>query len=79
MFNGWLIANAVLLFLTLVVEALIGYPAWLHARIPHPVVWAGYAIGALDRRWNQSAYPFAKRRLLGCVAMVLVIGAAVVL
>lgn len=79
MFSGWLIVNALLLFLSLVVEALVGYPGWLHARVPHPVVWAGYAIGALDRRWNQMTYSFAKRRLLGCVAMVLVIGAAVVL
>jgi adenosylcobinamide-phosphate synthase len=62
----------------LAVEAAVGYPAWLHARIPHPVVWAGNAINALEQRWNRPQYAFAKRRLLGCVATVLVVGAAFV-
>jgi len=71
----WVILHAWILIPTLVFEALFGYPAWLHARIPHPVVWAGYAIGALDRRWNEPEYSFAKRRLLGCMAVLLVAGA----
>src|SRR3954466_9982216 len=75
----WVIFHAWILIPTLVFEALFGYPAWLHARIPHPVVWAGYAIGALDRRWNKPEYSFAKRRLLGCMAVLLVAGAGSVL
>jgi len=75
----WVILHAWILIPTLVFEALFGYPAWLHARVPHPVVWAGYAIGALDRRWNKPEYSFAKRRLLGCVAVLLVAGAGSVL
>src|SRR4051812_2860447 len=71
----WISLHAWLLILTLVLEAMVGYPAWLHARIPHPVVWAGYAIGALDRRWNKPGYSFARRRLLGCLAVALVAGA----
>ncbi len=62
----------------LAIEALVGYPAGLHARIPHPVVWAGNAISALERWWNRPQYSFAVRRLLGCVAVLLVTGAAVV-
>ena len=75
----WVILHAWILIPTLVFEALFGYPAWLHARVPHPVVWAGYAIGALDRRWNEPEYSFAKRRLLGCMAVLLVAGAGSVL
>jgi adenosylcobinamide-phosphate synthase len=62
---------------SLALEAVVGYPAALHARIPHPVVWAGNTIGALERWWNKPAYSFAQRRLLGFVAVVLVTGAAV--
>jgi adenosylcobinamide-phosphate synthase len=72
---AWLFLNAWILIAVLVIEAMVGYPAWLHARIPHPVVWAGYAIGVLDRRWNKPEYSFAKRRLLGCLAVLLVSGA----
>jgi adenosylcobinamide-phosphate synthase len=70
--EAWIVLAA------LVAEAVVGYPAWLHARIPHPVVWAGNAINALEQRWNQAQYSFAKRRVLGCVAVVLVVGAAFV-
>jgi adenosylcobinamide-phosphate synthase len=62
---------------SLALEAAVGYPAALHARIPHPVVWAGGAISALERWWNKPRYSFALRRLLGGVAVVLVTGAAV--
>jgi adenosylcobinamide-phosphate synthase len=62
---------------SLALEAAVGYPAALHARIPHPVVWAGNAIGALERWWNKPAYSFARRRLLGLVAVGLVTGGAI--
>jgi adenosylcobinamide-phosphate synthase len=73
----WIAANAVIALLALVLEALVGYPDWLHARVPHPVVWAGNAINALERAWNKPEYSFAKRRLLGCLAVVIVVGAGV--
>lgn len=37
----------------LLVDALIGWPPGLYRRISHPVVWIGWLIGALDRRWNR--------------------------
>src|SRR3569833_3297954 len=74
-FAGWVLLHAWILIAVLVIEAMVGYPAWLHARIPHPVVWAGYAIGALDRHWNKPEYSFAQRRLLGFIAVLLVAGA----
>ena len=62
---------------SLVIESAVGYPAALHARIPHPVVWAGNAISGLERWWNGPQYTSAVRRLLGFVAVTLVAGAAV--
>jgi len=64
---------------SLALEAVVGYPAALHLRIAHPVVWAGNAISALERGWNRPAYSFGRRRVLGFVAVVLVAGAAIVL
>jgi adenosylcobinamide-phosphate synthase len=46
-------------------------------RIPHPVVWTGNAISTLERWWNRADYSFARRRLLGVVAVALVTGAAI--
>jgi len=63
---------------SLALEAAVGYPAALHARVPHPVVWAGNAISALERQWNEPGYSFGRRRVLGFVAVLLVAGAAVV-
>jgi adenosylcobinamide-phosphate synthase len=62
---------------SLAIEAAVGYPAALHARVPHPVVWAGNAISALERCWNRAQYTFAVRRSLGCVAVVLLTGVAI--
>jgi adenosylcobinamide-phosphate synthase len=73
-----MLPEAWIVLVALAVEALVGYPAWLHARIPHPVVWAGNAISALERRWNEPHSSFANRRVLGCLAVVLVVGAAFV-
>jgi adenosylcobinamide-phosphate synthase len=70
--------EAWIVLVALAVEALVGYPAWLHAWIPHPVVWAGNAISTLERRWNRLEYSFANRRVLGLAAVVLVVGAAFV-
>jgi len=63
---------------SLALEAAVGYPAAVHVRIPHPVVWAGGAISALERWWNKPGYSFARRRVLGFVAVVVVTGAAIV-
>ena len=79
MLESWLPVHVTLTFMTLIVEAIVGYPAWLNALIPHPVVWAGTAINALERRWNNPQYSFSQRRLSGCATVILVTGAAVFL
>src|SRR5882757_7457720 len=62
---------------SLALEATVGYPAALHVRVPHPVVWAGNSINALERWWNKPEYSFGRRRLMGFVAVMLVGGAAI--
>jgi adenosylcobinamide-phosphate synthase len=69
--DAWIVLAA------LAMEAVVGYPAGLHARVPHPVVWAGIAISAFERGWNRDGYSFVVRRMLGCVAVVALLGAAV--
>jgi adenosylcobinamide-phosphate synthase len=63
----------------LVLEALVGYPAWLHRRLPHPVVAVGAAIDGLERRWNQPTRSEPMRRVLGIVALAILVGAAIAL
>jgi adenosylcobinamide-phosphate synthase len=60
----------------LLVEAAVGYPDALHRRSPHPVVWIGNAIAALERRWSSEALSEASRRALGALALIVVAGAA---
>lgn len=56
------------LLAALLVEAALGYPAWLLQRVGHPVTWAGRLIAAMDRHWNR-----AGARLAGGVAAMLVL------
>lgn len=66
----WLAAAA------LVVEACIGYPQALYARIAHPVVWIGRLIEMLERRWNPPSRSDAARRALGVATITIVAGGA---
>lgn len=61
------------------VDALIGWPAWLFARIGHPVTWLGRLIHLLDTSWNRASDPPAFRRAAGVAAAVLVIALATAL
>jgi adenosylcobinamide-phosphate synthase len=70
-------AEAWVVLASLAIEAAIGYPAALHSRVPHPVVWAGNAISVLENWWNRERDAFAVRRLLGCVVVLLLTGVAV--
>ena len=60
----------------LAVEACVGYPQALYARIAHPVVWIGRLIETLEHRWNDPARSDAARRMLGVAAMTIVAGSA---
>ncbi|MGO9675088.1 MAG: adenosylcobinamide-phosphate synthase CbiB [Methylocella sp.] len=70
-------ANLELTVLALAIEAAIGYPAAVFARIGHPATWLGALIGALDRRLNREELSFGQRRLLGGAALALILASAV--
>lgn len=63
--------RAELLLAALLVEAAFGYPQTLHRRVPHPVVWAGKLIAALDRRWNRGIA--TRQRLAGIATAAILI------
>jgi adenosylcobinamide-phosphate synthase len=63
-----------LALLALVLEATVGYPAWVYARIGHPVTWIGRLIAWMDRRLNRETASFAQRRAAGVVALVVLLG-----
>jgi adenosylcobinamide-phosphate synthase len=70
-------ADALLiLVVALLADAVIGDPERLWRRLPHPVVWMGMLIGALDHRLNRAAWPGTRRRLFGIGALVVVVAAA---
>ena len=59
------------------VDALLGWPSWLFARIGHPVTWLGRLIGAIDATWNRGSDPPALRRAAGIAGALLVIAFSV--
>jgi adenosylcobinamide-phosphate synthase len=62
------------LLLALGLDAVIGDPAALYARLPHPVAIIGRGIGGLDQRFNRDQDPIERRRTAGiAVCLVLVI------
>jgi adenosylcobinamide-phosphate synthase len=68
-----MLAEAWLLLPALLLEAAIGYPQALYARISHPVVWMGDLIAWLERRWNRSSKSDSTRRLLGVATVVIIL------
>ncbi|MEY9359867.1 adenosylcobinamide-phosphate synthase [Bradyrhizobium yuanmingense] len=59
------------------VDALLGWPAWLFARIGHPVTWLGGLIAAIDNAWNRASEPPALRRAAGIAGALAVIALSV--
>ena len=60
------------MLLACLIDAGLGWPARLHARIGHPVTWIGALISALERRLNAGSP--ARRLALGGGATALVTG-----
>jgi adenosylcobinamide-phosphate synthase len=65
--------SCALLLLALLLEAGVGYPAGIYARIGHPVTWIGALIGGLDRALNRDGEAFATRRAKGVGALLIVL------
>jgi adenosylcobinamide-phosphate synthase len=65
-----------LMLTALVIEAAMGWPRCLHARIAHPVVWLGGLIAILDRTLNRPQWPHVVRYGSGAASTVFVIAVA---
>ena len=65
-----------LALLALLIELMVGYPDRLARAIGHPVSWIGRLIGVLDSAWNRAAAGDRTRRIMGVLAVLLVVGVA---
>ncbi|WGF86997.1 adenosylcobinamide-phosphate synthase CbiB [Marinivivus vitaminiproducens] len=71
-------ATCLALVLALVIDALLGEPAWLYTRVPHPVVAIGRLLGRLEARLLDSGDTPEARRVKGRQATLLTVGTAAV-
>jgi adenosylcobinamide-phosphate synthase len=71
------VLNLAIALAALLIEAIAGYPPSLFRLVGHPVTWIGALIAALDRGLNRDTDSFERRRILGGVALVAVLLAAV--
>ena len=60
-------------------DALLGWPSWLFARVGHPVTWVGWLIGAIDAPRNRASHPPLWRRAAGVAGAVVVIALSMAL
>ena len=67
------------MMMAMAVDALLGWPPGLFARVGHPVTWLGRLIAAIDAGWNRESDPPPLRRAAGVVGALLVIALAVAL
>ena len=63
------------MLLAFLIEAAFGWPAKLHARIGHPVVWIGRLITLCDVQLNKGGK--TARRVAGIATLVLVLGLSI--
>jgi len=66
--------SVLIAFLSLAVEAKLGYPDRLFAAIGHPVTWIGRLISCLDRALNRATDNDRRRRLYGVAALAVIVG-----
>ena len=60
----------------LIIDAVIGDPAFVWRRLPHPVVWLGALVDRLDRTLNRETWLSSQRRVAGVFALVVLIAVA---
>jgi adenosylcobinamide-phosphate synthase len=61
------------------VDALLGWPVPLFARVGHPVTWLGRLITTVDTAWNRPSDPPAFRRAAGVAGALVVIAVSAAL
>ena len=62
--------------LALAIDAAVGWPQWLYARIGHPVGGFARLISACEARWNRPEHSERSRRLAGIATASTLIGIA---
>lgn len=65
--------SVLIAFLSLAVEAKLGYPDRLFAAIGHPVTWIGRLISCLDKALNRATDSDRARRLCGVAALAVIV------
>jgi len=60
-------------WLAQLIDGILGDPDWLWRRLPHPVCWIGDLISNLDRSLNKPSHSFARRRLTGVLALLILL------
>ncbi len=70
---------AAMMLLALIIDTLVGWPAWLFARIGHPVTWLGAMIDAFDRYLNRINRSEGARRQAGVLTALIVTAVAAAL
>lgn len=68
-----LLDSLLILILALATEAAFGYPNPLYTAIGHPVTWLGRLIKALDHALNRETWTFARRRVAGALALLILL------
>jgi adenosylcobinamide-phosphate synthase len=71
------LSNGELALAALILEAAIGYPAFVYRAIGHPVTWVGALLAWLEVRLNRPAAPASQRRAFGILTVVVVLSVAV--
>lgn len=61
--TDWLAGSALIALTGLVIDAVLGWPAPLHARLGHPVTWLGWLISRFEQYLNHG--PPLRRLVLG--------------
>lgn len=68
---------AAMMLVACLIDAAIGWPAWLYARIGHPVTWIGALIARLEAGWNRGTP--TQRLGRGAVTTGVVVGGVAIL
>ncbi|WP_417689592.1 adenosylcobinamide-phosphate synthase CbiB [Roseibium sp.] len=63
-----------LLFTAIILDAIIGDPKWLWARLTHPVVVIGRLITVLERSLNRQSFSARRRKAGGVATAMLLVG-----
>lgn len=75
--------RAIVLLGALAIDALVGDPPWLYARVPHPVAWLGRGIDWIEPRVNRPSLSRARRfgagAILAATIVLLAVGAGLAL